>query len=66
MDNQTYETWKLAIITLIIRERTVRGNVWKISEVNCVIDDDFLENFNDGDTPEDAWLGELESICDSQ
>jgi hypothetical protein len=68
MKYETYELWKLALICLIINETRVSGNLWKLAEINCVLEDDcdYPQSFKDGDTPEEIWQGELDAIADSQ
>lgn len=64
----TYEEWKLKLISLIIEETRVRGTVYKIDEIRCVLNDDcdYPKFYKEGETPEDIWQGEIDAIFDSQ
>ena len=67
----TYEEWKLKLIELIVNETRIKGTVrqvltWKWDEINCVLQDDYKQGFEDGATPEDIWEGEMDAIYDSQ
>ncbi len=69
-NNMTYEEWKLKLIRLIVDEKRVKEQTgkWKLSEISCVLNDDcdYPQGFKEGDTPEDIWQGEMDSIRDSQ
>ncbi len=64
----TYEEWKLKLIRLIVEEVRVRGTVYKIDEIGCVLNDDceYPESYKQGETPEYVWQGEIDAIADSQ
>ncbi len=64
----TYEEWKLKLIRLIVDEKRVKGSVYKIDEIKCVLSDDcdYPQLYKDGETPEDVWQGEIDAIADSQ
>ena len=62
-----YSDWKLDLIKLITEENRIEAVV-KIEEIKCVLRDDggYPENYKDGDSPDEAWLGEIQAIEDSQ
>ena len=66
--NMTYEEWKLKLIELIVNEKRVRGSIYKLCEITCVLSDDcdYPQRFKDGDTPANVWQDEIGSIADSQ
>ncbi len=62
----SYLKWKMELIKLIANSSVV-SSVLKIEEIKCVLRDDggYPESFKDGDTPSEAWDGELEAIAAS-
>ena len=64
----TYEQWKLELIRLILNEKRVSGQVWKLAEISCVLSDDcdYPKSYKDGDTPKEVWEDEIGAIYDSQ
>ena len=66
-ETPSYEEWALEVIACICNETRVNSAL-KVEEIKCVWrrDGEYPENYADGDTPAEAWSGELGSIQDSQ
>ena len=65
MDNKIeYPIWQLQLIKLIVKDETVTEKI-KINEMNCVVNNDFGDYYNDGDNPNQAWESEKEEIRSS-
>lgn len=64
---QKYAIWKNKLIEFIACDTRV-NSVIKIEEIKCVLrdDGDYLENYQDGDTPKEAWENEIGAMADSQ
>lgn len=63
---KSYDKWKLELIDLIANDKRLHVGT-RIEEIKCALKDDggYPESFKDGDSPEDAWDGEIEAIKDS-
>lgn len=63
----TYEEWALQVIECICSDKEVSVSI-KVEEIKCVVrrDGHYLESYDAGDAPNEAWLGELEAIKSSQ
>ncbi len=67
MTKRGYGGWALSLIALICADEQVSANL-KVEEIKCVVhhDGSYSDNFEDGDTPAEAWDSEKEAIKDSQ
>ncbi|WP_324665035.1 hypothetical protein VLL09_00430 [Dehalococcoides mccartyi] len=65
MSTQTLESWKLELIKTIVNDKDVgkgENDAIVVSEVECVINGAYDDNYKDGDTPEEAWEGEKDTL----
>jgi len=60
-----YVEWKLKLIEVIVNDKQFDSD-FRISELEPVFNDSYKDSFDNGDTPEDAWEGELEAVADNQ
>ena len=67
MPKQDYRNWKLETIQIIVNDGRVSPEI-KVEEIKCVVKNDgsYPESHQDGDTPEEAWEAEFESLAASQ
>ncbi len=65
--SRRYLDWKLKVIDSIAKEKRISDSL-KIEEIKCVLRNDgsYIDNYLNGDTPEESWDGEMGSIADSQ
>ncbi|KKK56182.1 hypothetical protein LCGC14_3067110 [marine sediment metagenome] len=63
---KSYESWALELIALIADDKRLDPAV-RLEEIKVATrpNDSFRDPFNDGDSPEDAWEGEIEAIAAS-
>jgi hypothetical protein len=61
-----YNEWKLKLIGVIVGDNRVDVEL-KINEINCVLCDDceYPRMFKEGDSPEEVWADEVDSIVDA-
>lgn len=65
MSTQTIEIWKLELIETIINDKDVgkgENDAIVVSEVEYVIDGAYDDNYKDGDTPEETWEEEKDTL----
>ena len=62
--SRRYLQWKEDLIKIILADDRA-NSVIKVNEINCVINGDVDISYLDGDTPEEAWEGEVQAMYDS-
>ncbi|WP_392654676.1 hypothetical protein [Dehalococcoides sp. THU4] len=65
MATGTLESWKLELIKTIINDKDVgkgKNDAIVAGEVEGVINGAYDDSFKDGDTPEEAWEGEKDTL----
>ena len=54
-----YTDWQLELIKVIVNDPIFdQPNKAMNGEINCVLNNDFKESYESGDTPQEAWESE--------
>ena len=60
----TYREWAWELITIITNDKRVSPEI-KVEEIKCALRKDvYLHSYEEGDTPEESWLGEFEALSE--